>query len=50
MRQLIHPGVMKRFNIAIPPILGWVIGIFGGYSFGLLYSFILFRVILNAVW
>lgn len=50
MRQLIHPGVMKRFNIGIPPVIAWVIGIVGGYSFGLLYSFILFRIIFNAVW
>ena len=50
MRQLIHPGVMKRFNIGIPPVIAWVIGIVGGYSCGLLYSFILFRIILNAVW
>lgn len=50
MRQLTHPVVMKRFNVGIPPILAWVIGLVGGYSFGLLYSYILFRVILNAVW
>jgi hypothetical protein len=40
MRQLTHPMVMKRFNVLIPPVLAWVIGMVGGYCIGLLYSYI----------
>lgn len=47
MRQLTHPVVMNRFNVGIPPILAWVIGIVGGYCIGLLYSYILYRIMLG---
>jgi hypothetical protein len=47
MRQLTHPVIMKRFNVGIPPILAWVIGIVGGYCIGLLYSYILYRIMLG---
>jgi hypothetical protein len=49
LMQLINYPVMKKFNVTMPLILAWVISIVGGYTAGLIYSYVIFRIIFNIV-
>lgn len=49
LTQLISYPVMKKFKVTMPLILAWVISIFGGYTAGLIYSYVMFRIIFNIV-
>jgi len=49
LMQLINYPVMKKFNVTMPLILAWVISIVGGYTAGLIYSYVLFQIIFRVV-
>lgn len=49
LTQLINYPVMKKFKVTMPLILAWVISIFGGYTAGVIYSYVIFRIIFNIV-
>lgn len=49
LAQLINYPVMKKFKVTMPLVLAWVISIFGGYTAGVIYSYVMFRIIFNVV-